>query len=106
MSCEGSSVSKRISRSPSGYGQAVVLLILFVYWFGAAGAALAQTQLGKDIDGEAGDRSGYSVSLSSDGNRLAIGADSFYGDRIGYVRVYTWSGTDWLQIGADIPNTI
>ena len=31
-------------------------------------------QLGQDIDGEgAGDQSGYSVSLSSDGNIVAIG---------------------------------
>ena len=36
---------------------------------------VAQTQLGNDIDGEAaGDHSGYSASLSVDGNRLAIGA--------------------------------
>ena len=33
------------------------------------------TQLGADIDGEAaGDQSGYSVSLSSDGTTVAIGA--------------------------------
>ena len=33
------------------------------------------TQMGKDIDGESsGDRSGESVSLSSDGRTLAIGA--------------------------------
>jgi hypothetical protein len=49
-------------------------------------------QLGQNIDGEAaGDYSGYSVSLSSDGNRVAIGADgneaageSF----MGHVRVF------------------
>ena len=35
----------------------------------------AWTQLGADIDGEAAsDYSGYSVSLSSDGTRVAIGA--------------------------------
>ena len=33
------------------------------------------TQIGQDIDGEAaGDQSGWSVSLSSDGNTVAIGA--------------------------------
>ena len=33
------------------------------------------TQVGADIDGEAaGDSSGYSVSMSSDGTRVAIGA--------------------------------
>ena len=37
----------------------------------------SQTQLGEDINGEAaGDGSGYSVSLSSDGSRVAIGAPS------------------------------
>ena len=37
--------------------------------------ALSQTQLGADIDGEATyDNSGKSVSMSSDGSRLAIGA--------------------------------
>ena len=36
---------------------------------------LAQIQLGADIDGEAaGDYSGRSVSISSDGTRVAIGA--------------------------------
>jgi hypothetical protein len=39
-----------------------------------AGPALSQTQLGSDIDGEAGDYLGVSVSLSSDGTRVAIGA--------------------------------
>ena len=40
-----------------------------------AGPALSQTQLGSDIEGEAAnDQSGDSVSLSSDGTRVAIGA--------------------------------
>ena len=35
----------------------------------------AQTQLGSDIDGEAAyDESGYSVSMNSAGDRVAIGA--------------------------------
>jgi len=67
------------------------------------------TQLGLDIDGEAaGDLSGGSVSLSSDGNRLAIGAyrndgssnDYFYNS--GHVRVYDWNGSNWTQLGIDI----
>ena len=36
-------------------------------------------QLGQDIDGESGDRSGASVSLSADGNILASGA--YWNDR-------------------------
>ncbi|MEM9980621.1 MAG: hypothetical protein AAF808_23585, partial [Cyanobacteria bacterium P01_D01_bin.2] len=69
-------------------------------WSGSAWA-----QLGQDIDGEAGgDQSGYSVSLSSDGSRLAIGAieNDGNGFRSGHVRVYEWSGSAWTQLGADI----
>ena len=45
----------------------------------------------QDIDGEAaGDKSGYSVSLSSDGNIVAIGANSNDGNGTssGHVRIY------------------
>ena len=62
-------------------------------------------QVGADIDGEAaGDKSGWSVSLSSDGNKLAIGApiNSANGSASGHVRVYNWNGADWIQIGEDI----
>lgn len=65
----------------------------------------AQVQLGEDIDGEASeDRSGYAVSLSADGQRLAIGApgNDGNGDYAGHVRVYEWTGTAWVQLGADI----
>lgn len=64
------------------------------------------TQLGNDIDGESsGDQSGFSVSLSSDGKRLAIGAP--YNDSngfidLGHVRVYEESGGNWTQVGIDI----
>ncbi len=63
------------------------------------------TQIGADIGGEAaGDRSGYSVSLSSDGNILAIGAywNDGNGDQSGHVRVYQNLSGVWTQIGADI----
>jgi len=64
-------------------------------------------QLGDDIDGEAAyDWSGSSVSLSSDGTRVAIGApnnDGLIGDEyIGQVRIYEWDGTRWNQLGQDI----
>ena len=65
------------------------------------------SQLGQDIDGEAaGDNSGYSVSISSDGARVAIGApfNDGTGSDAGHVRVYDWnSGTSvWTQVGPDI----
>ncbi len=69
-------------------------------------------QRGFDIDGEAAnDNSGYSVSLSSDGTTLAIGAP--YNDasgnlltNAGHVRVYFWDTTvtpnKWTKRGLDI----
>jgi len=65
----------------------------------------AWVQRGADIDGEAGDdTSGFSVSVSSDGETLAVGATSNdgAGSNAGHVRVYTWSGTAWVQRGLDI----
>jgi len=65
----------------------------------------AWTQVGDDIDGEAaGDNSGYSVSMSSDGTRVAIGAygNGATGSYAGHVRVYAESGGTWTQAGADI----
>ena len=64
------------------------------------------TQMGLDIDGEAaGDQSGYSVSMSPDGTRVAIGApynDSAAGSDSGHVRVYEWDNVSWSQVGNDI----
>jgi hypothetical protein len=65
----------------------------------------AWVQVGADIDGEAiGDQSGWSTSLSADGNRVAIGAPFNDGAGIdaGHVRVYDWNGTAWVQAGSDI----
>ena len=65
----------------------------------------AWTQKGSDINGEAsGDQSGTSVSLSSDGSIVAIGAtgNDGNGDRAGHVRIYEWNGTAWTQRGSDI----
>ena len=65
----------------------------------------AWDQKGADIDGEAAsDQSGYSISLSSDGSILAIGAylNDGGGTNVGHVRVYEYSGSSWSQIGADI----
>jgi hypothetical protein len=63
------------------------------------------TQRGQDIDGEAAsDNSGWSVSLSSDGNRIAVGAmyNDGTGSDAGHVRVYEWNTTSWRQLGLDI----
>ena len=65
----------------------------------------AWVQLGPDIDGEAaGDQSGYSVSLTADGNRVAIGgfANDGTATNAGQVRVYDFNALSWIQVGGDI----
>ena len=62
-------------------------------------------QIGQDIDGEAeGDVSGYSISLSSSGERIAIGAigNSDNGSNSGHVRIFENQNNNWIQIGQDI----
>jgi FG-GAP repeat len=63
------------------------------------------TQVGSDFNGEAHyDGFGYSVALSSDGTRVAIGAPNT--DRNGYdvgqVRIYDWNLSQWTQVGSDL----
>ena len=63
------------------------------------------TQIGNDIDGESQeDISGQSVSLSSNGTRVAIGApiNDDNGNFSGHVRIYEEIGGVWTQIGNDI----
>ena len=62
-------------------------------------------QLGTDINGESAiDQSGSSVSLSSDGYRVAIGAinNDGGGNNAGHARVYEFDGVSWVQLGSDI----
>jgi aryl carrier-like protein len=66
---------------------------------------VAWRQRGADIDGErAFDASGFSVSLSSDGTIVAIGATGNNGNGVdsGHVRVFYWDEVAWRQRGADI----
>ena len=66
------------------------------------------TQMGADIDGEAGgDSSGSAVALSSDGLTLAVGspiANDGNGSFSGQVRVYGYDfqNDTWIQLGSDI----
>ena len=69
------------------------------------------SQRGSDIDGAAaGDRSGTSVSISSDGNIVAIGEPfrDAINENAGRVRVYEWSesATTWLQKGQNIEGEV
>ena len=49
--------------------------------------------------------SGWSVAMSNDGTRIAIGApynDGNGDDNSGHVRVYDYSNVSWIQVGSDI----
>ena len=69
--------------------------------------ASAWIQVGSDINGESsGDLSGQSVSLSSDGTMVAIGASGNDGSgyNSGHCRVYNYdiSSGNWVKFGQDI----
>jgi len=73
-------------------------------------AVASISQVGADIDGEAaGDASGWSVAMSGDGSRIAIGAggndddgNADNGSSAGHVRIYTLINGTWTQTGLDI----
>jgi hypothetical protein len=63
------------------------------------------TRKGTDIDGEAsGDQSGFSVSISGDGNVLVVGSplNDGNGSNSGSARIYFWDGLTWTRRGQDI----
>jgi len=80
-----------------------------VYGLYGEGTASSWKQLGQDINGQRpGDNSGFSVSLSADGKKVAIGAygNDGNGQGSGHVRVYHMEeddkGASWKQLGQDI----
>ena len=90
-----------------GVGVAMLLLLVTFVSFpdGEAQANSIISQIGADINGEAGgDQSGHSVAMSADGSRVAIGAinNDGTGSNAGHVRVYTLTNNAWTQIGGDI----
>jgi hypothetical protein len=59
-------------------------------------------QLGNTISGELnGDLFGLVISLSTNGDRLAVGA-KFNNNSTGHARVFEYDGTNWMQLGEDI----
>jgi Flp pilus assembly pilin Flp len=82
-----------------------ILSILTLMIFNLLSLAQTWTQVGSDVDGEAaGDGSGRSVSLSSDGSTVAIGAHNNEGNGTdaGHVRIYKNISGTWTQVGSDI----
>ena len=44
------------------------------------------------------------IKLSADGNRIAIGCKGKFPQKNGYVRVFEWNGSSWVQMGATLSN--
>ena len=66
-------------------------------------------QLGQSIYGEyANDGIGRSLSLSADGNKVAIGSSSNdgNGNNSGHVRIFNLNGNNWQQLGQDIDGEV
>ena len=60
-------------------------------------------QRGKDLDGSAADdRFGDDVTLSSDGAVVACSGDQGAVNGPGYVQIYHWNGTMWMQQGSTL----
>ena len=89
LSSDGTTFAIGVSANDGANGSASGHVRIYAW----NGATSAWEQQGADIDGEAaGDQSGYSVSLSSDGNTVAIGAylNDDNGTNSGHVRIYWW----------------
>ena len=72
-----------------------------ICFFVVSNQIFSQTQLGSDIDGDAGDSLGYGLALSSNGQVIATGSDP----GAGYVKVFEYSPTgvtSWTQLGSDL----
>ena len=65
-------------------------------------------QIGQDIEGQfPGDQSGFSISVSDNGNRVAISSpvnDNNTDSGQGRVRVFELKNGTWVQLGINIDN--
>lgn len=62
-------------------------------------------QKGGDIDGEAGDRFGWDVDISDNGNRIVVGAThntNTVGFEAGKTSVFEYTNNNWTQLGQDL----
>jgi hypothetical protein len=84
----------------------IKLPIVIASYFILSNTGFTQIQKGIDLDGIGTyDSFGRSLSMSADGNTIAIGApeDQGIGDNGGYVNIYNWDGVSWVQKGLTIP---
>ena len=79
--------------------------LIIIFLISVPGLAQNWVQLGQDIIGEnSGDNFGDQISLSHDGNRIAIcGFNN--GNARGHLRIYENQSGNWVQLGQDIDGT-
>jgi len=79
-----------------------VLLLLLISIHNISSQTIVTTVsiIGENAD----DQSGRAVSLSADGNTIAIGArlNNGNGSNSGHTRIYEWINSSWTQKGLDI----
>ncbi|MEM9679677.1 MAG: T9SS type A sorting domain-containing protein [Bacteroidota bacterium] len=97
------------SNAGNGQRSGHVRVYDFTTGIGSRGMPGNWNQVGVDIDGEAAfDESGSAISLSGDGDVVAIGAylnDGVVPDT-GHVRVYQRMINSWIKIGGDIDGVV
>jgi hypothetical protein len=83
----------------SNYGQVKV--------FDYDSSSASWSQLGSDLDGTIEQNFGYSIAISSDGSRIAVGSPHYTNanNYTGIVEVFDWDGSSWSQIGSNIVGT-
>ena len=104
----GKSVALDASGSKIVVGAPTMMLVMCVFIIEIAINTTVEpigwSKVGSDIIGEAsGDKSGISVAMSSDGNRIAIGSawNDGNGNNSGHARVYNWNNitSSWDKVG-------
>ena len=107
LSNDGSILAVGAHLASSGSG----VLGTLTQWHGAAQIfkynGSSWIQQGSDIVGDLinGGKFGWDIELSSDGNRIIIGANQEPGSGYsgpGYVKVFEWNGSSWNQLGNTI----
>ena len=63
------------------------------------------SQIDDDIEDDEQDQTGHSISLSDDGNRLAVAANKYDSGK-GRVKVYEYDGTSWNKLGDNIDSAV
>jgi len=82
----------------------IILFLLFLSFHQVSNAEVQWVQRGSSLAGDlSGDSFGHSVSTSFDGSVVAVGAT---GNTSGYVRVFKYNGSSYLQQGQDILSQI